>query len=175
MTYPFFTVGHSTRTLDEFVELLQGAEVTLVADVRTVPRSHTNSQYNRDMLPQRLAEFDMQYEHLAALGGLRGRQRDVAPGVNAFWTNDSFHNYADYAMSELPRRSCPSAGAWPFATLCHHVRRSGVVALSSADYLRLPHRRRRYRLSYSWAETHRSGAHDRSGKLQLSGSLTYSA
>lgn len=99
-THPFFTVGHSTRTLEEFVELLQRAEVTFVADVRTVPRSRTNSQFNRETLPLRLAEFDMQYEHLAALGGLRGRQPDVGPGVNAFWTNDSFHNYADYAMSK---------------------------------------------------------------------------
>jgi uncharacterized protein (DUF488 family) len=100
MTNPFFTIGHSTRPLDEFVELLQRAEVTFVADVRTVPRSRTNPQYNRDVLPESLVEFDIRYEHLAALGGLRGRQRDIAPGLNAFWTNDSFHNYADYAMSK---------------------------------------------------------------------------
>ncbi|HEY7229650.1 MAG TPA: DUF488 domain-containing protein [Pseudolabrys sp.] len=100
MTHPFFTIGHSTRTLDEFVELLQSREVTFVADVRTVPRSRTNPQYNRDVLPQSLAGFDIQYEHMADLGGLRGRQRQVAPDVNAFWTNDSFHNYADYAMGK---------------------------------------------------------------------------
>jgi uncharacterized protein (DUF488 family) len=100
MTHPFFTVGHSTRTLEEFVELLQRAEVTFIADVRTVPRSRTNPQYNRDVLPHSLAKFDMQYEHLAALGGLRGRQRDIPPDLNAFWTNDSFHNYADYAMGK---------------------------------------------------------------------------
>jgi len=100
MTHPFFTIGHSTRTLDEFAELLERAEVAFVADVRTVPRSRTNPQYNRDVLPESLAEFDIQYEHLAALGGLRGRQHDVAPDLNAFWTNESFHNYADYAMSK---------------------------------------------------------------------------
>jgi uncharacterized protein (DUF488 family) len=100
MTYPFFTVGHSTRTFDEFVDLLRAAEIALVVDVRTVPRSRTNPQYNGDVLPGSLAKFDMQYEHLAALGGLRGRQRDVAAEINAFWTNDSFHNYADYAMGE---------------------------------------------------------------------------
>src|SRR5574337_37333 len=97
---PFYTIGHSTRTLDEFAALLQGVGATLVADVRTVPRSRTNPQYNGDALPKTLARFNTGYEHIAALGGLRGRQRNVPPAVNAFWQNDSFHNYADYAMSE---------------------------------------------------------------------------
>jgi uncharacterized protein (DUF488 family) len=100
MAHPFFTVGHSTRTLDEFVDLLRAAEIALVVDVRTVPRSRTNPQYNSEVLSKSLVEFGVQYEHLAALGGLRGRQRDVAAEINAFWTNDSFHNYADYAMGE---------------------------------------------------------------------------
>ena len=98
--YPFFTIGHSTHALDKFAGLLQSAGVTLVADVRTIPRSRANPQYNREVLPQSLATFDIQYEHIAALGGLRGRKGDVPPNVNAFWQNDSFHNYADYAMSE---------------------------------------------------------------------------
>ena len=96
---PFFTVGHSTRTLAELVELLRSAEVTLLADIRTVPRSKTNPQFNRDTLPAALAASDISYEHMAGLGGLRGKSRTVAPDVNAFWTNDSFHNYADYALS----------------------------------------------------------------------------
>jgi uncharacterized protein (DUF488 family) len=98
--YPFFTIGHSTRPIDEFIDLLRGSEITFVVDVRTVPRSRTNAQYNRDVLPQSLASFQVGYDHVAALGGLRGRQRDVSPGVNAFWQNESFHNYADYAMSD---------------------------------------------------------------------------
>src|SRR5579871_4814795 len=100
MAQPFYTIGHSTRPLDDFVDLLQSAGVTFVADVRTVPRSRTNPQYNRDVLPPALAESEIGYEHVALLGGLRGRTRDVEPGVNAFWENDSFHNYADYAMGE---------------------------------------------------------------------------
>ena len=100
MAQPFYTIGHSTRSIAEFVNLLNGAGVTLVADVRSVPRSRTNPQYNRDVLPQALAEFEIGYEHIAELGGLRGRKRDVPPEVNAFWQNDSFHNYADYAMGE---------------------------------------------------------------------------
>lgn len=98
--FPFFTIGHSTRPVDEFIDLVRGSEIALVVDVRTVPRSRTNAQYNRDVLPQSLASFQIGYEHVAALGGLRGRQRDVSPDVNAFWQNGSFHNYADYAMSD---------------------------------------------------------------------------
>ena len=104
MSLPFFTIGHSTRPLAEFVSLLRQADVQLVADVRTVPRSRTNPQYNRDALPVSLSEFHIAYDHIAALGGLRGRQQDIPPDVNAFWENASFHYYADYAMT-APFRS----------------------------------------------------------------------
>ncbi len=103
MAYPFHTIGHATRAIGEFIDLLRGADVRLVADVRTVPRSRTNPQYNRDALPQPLAACGIGYEHIASLGGLRGREREVAPEVNGYWQNDSFHNYADYAMSEAFR------------------------------------------------------------------------
>ena len=72
MPNPFFTIGHSTRSIDEFVALLAGVEVKLVVDVRTVPRSRTNPQFNRDALPASLAAQGIAYEHLAGLGGLRG-------------------------------------------------------------------------------------------------------
>ncbi|HXX84758.1 MAG TPA: DUF488 domain-containing protein [Casimicrobiaceae bacterium] len=97
---PFFTIGHSTRPIAAFVGMLDEAKVRLVVDVRTLPRSRTNPQYNRDVLPQSLAAAGIGCEHLAALGGLRGRQRGVAPELNAFWENRSFHNYADYALSD---------------------------------------------------------------------------
>jgi len=97
---PFFTIGHSTRSLEELVELLKGAAVRLLVDVRTVPRSRTNPQFNKQTLPGALAAADISYEHMAVLGGLRGKSRTVAPDVNAFWTHSSFHNYADYALSE---------------------------------------------------------------------------
>jgi uncharacterized protein (DUF488 family) len=99
VTLPFFTIGHSTRSLEEFVALLAGADVELVADIRTVPRSRTNPQFNKDVLPEALAPSGIGYEHMPDLGGLRGKARSVPPAVNAFWTNDSFHNYADYALS----------------------------------------------------------------------------
>lgn len=100
MAHPFFTLGHATRSIDEFVELLQSVSVTRVVDVRTVPRSRTNPQYNRETLPQSLAAHAIGYEHIAALGGLRSRTHEVPRETNAFWQNDSFHNYADYAMSD---------------------------------------------------------------------------
>jgi uncharacterized protein (DUF488 family) len=100
MAHPFYTIGHGTRGISEFVELLRSVEVTLVADVRTVPRSRTNPQYNRDSLPPSLEAYGIRYEHIAPLGGLRGREPSVPADVNAFWQNDSFHNYADYAMSD---------------------------------------------------------------------------
>ena len=70
MPNPFFTIGHSTRPIDEFVALLTSADVELVVDVRTVPRSRTNPQFNRDVLPASLAAHGVAYEHFAALGGL---------------------------------------------------------------------------------------------------------
>jgi len=79
MAQPFFTVGHSTRPVEEFVDLLARAQVACVVDVRTVPRSRTNPQYNRDILPETLARFQIGYEHIAALGGLRARTQGVAP------------------------------------------------------------------------------------------------
>jgi uncharacterized protein (DUF488 family) len=100
MPNPFFTVGHSTRPIEEFVALLTNAEVELVVDVRTVPRSRTNPQFNRDALPASLAAQGIAYEHFGVLGGLRGKQPGVNSDVNAFWKNASFHNYADYALSE---------------------------------------------------------------------------
>jgi len=100
MAHPFFTIGHGTRSIEEFTALLKEAAVTLVIDVRTVPRSRTNPQFNTDTLPDSLEADQMAYQHMAALGGLRGKQRTVPSEMNAFWDNASFHNYADYAMGE---------------------------------------------------------------------------
>jgi uncharacterized protein (DUF488 family) len=105
MPSPFFTIGHSTRPIDEFVALLKAAEVKLVVDVRTVPRSRTNPQFNRETLPASLAGHGVAYEHCPALGGLRKKQPGISPDANAFWENASFHNYADYALSEEFRSS----------------------------------------------------------------------
>lgn len=96
---PFFTIGHSTRPVAELLELLHSAEVRLLVDVRTVPRSRTNPQFNRDALPATLASAQVGYEHIAELGGLRGKQRSIEISPNTFWQNVSFRNYADYALT----------------------------------------------------------------------------
>jgi len=70
-----------------------------VVDVRTVPRSRHNPQYNLDVLPNELGAFQIGHEYIGQLGGLRGKSRDVAPEINGMWRNRSFHNYADYALS----------------------------------------------------------------------------
>lgn len=117
MALPFFTIGHSTRSLDDFIGLLRGVEIVLLVDIRTIPRSRTNPQFNKDALPAALAPAGIDYEHIAALGGLRGKMRDktrvAAPDVNGFWTNKSFHNYADYALSD------------PFRAGLEHLRAEG--------------------------------------------------
>jgi uncharacterized protein (DUF488 family) len=96
----FFTIGHSNRTLDTFTAILRDAQVNLVVDVRSFPKSRSNPTYNVDALPERLAERQIGYRHMPALGGRRGRQPEVPDELNAVWRNRSFHNYADYALSE---------------------------------------------------------------------------
>src|ERR1035437_4160598 len=95
-----FTIGHSNRSIEEFIALLEEHAIELLADVRTVPRSRTNPQFNRDTLPGTLKRHGIEYVHLAALGGLRGRRKDQQPSPNTFWENASFRNYADYAETD---------------------------------------------------------------------------
>jgi uncharacterized protein (DUF488 family) len=97
---PFFTIGHSTRSLAEFVALLHDSEVTVVVDVRRIPASRKYPQYGQDALRQSLGEHGFGYEHMLALGGRRSRaDAGDGPSPNGFWTNESFRRYADYAMT----------------------------------------------------------------------------
>jgi uncharacterized protein (DUF488 family) len=96
----FHTIGHSTRSAPEFIALLQSAGVKLLADVRAIPRSRTNPQFNIDALPPKLAASGIGYEHFPELGGRRGR---ATHSPNDFWENDSFRSYADYAATEAFR------------------------------------------------------------------------
>lgn len=95
-----YTVGHSTRTLEQFVELIRGFGVDTVVDIRTVPRSRTNPQYNLETLPDGLADFGIRHYRIAELGGLRKKSKTIPAETNSFWVNRSFHNYADYALSD---------------------------------------------------------------------------
>ncbi len=98
-----FTIGHSTRTIAEFVALLEPAGVDLLIDVRSIPRSRTNPQFNADTLPGALAAAGIAYRHLAALGGLRHPAKRAMPSPNAFWRVPAFRNYADYAATDAFR------------------------------------------------------------------------
>ncbi len=97
---PVYTVGHSTRSISEFVELLRQGQVALVVDIRTTPKSRTNPQFNLDALPEALSVFQIGHTRIAELGGRRNKSKNVPPLINGFWLNQSFHNYADYALSD---------------------------------------------------------------------------
>jgi uncharacterized protein (DUF488 family) len=85
--------------MDELCGALMAAKVELVVDVRHIPRSRTNPQFNQDTFPASLRERHIGYIHLRALGGLRGRPRGSNPSPNMYWRNESFRNYADHAMT----------------------------------------------------------------------------
>lgn len=91
-----FTVGHSTRSIGEFIELLKGHSVARLIDVRTVPRSRHNPQFGRDALPLALSAEGIIYEHIVGLGGFR---RTHPGSVNTGWRNLSFRGYADYMQT----------------------------------------------------------------------------
>ena len=99
MSQPFFTVGHSNRSFDELVALVRSNAIEAIVDVRKFPMSRTHPQFNGENLAPALAQHRIGYRHIEALGGRRGRSKDVAPETNGFWENQSFHNYADYAMT----------------------------------------------------------------------------
>jgi uncharacterized protein (DUF488 family) len=95
-----FTIGHSTRSVAELIELLRHARADLLVDVRSVPRSRTNPQFNADTLPQELAGAGIGYRHIRALGGLRHHPKGAPDSPNTLWRSAAFRNYADYAMTE---------------------------------------------------------------------------
>lgn len=105
---PILTVGHSTRTIEEFIRLLAAHKVNQLVDVRTIPRSRHNPQFNSDQLAHSLSGAGIRYLHMSELGGLRHARRD---SINTAWRNLSFRGYADYmqtpefekALEELSR------------------------------------------------------------------------
>ena len=97
MSVSLWTLGHSTRPIDEFIGLLRAHQISLLVDVRTVPRSRYNPQFNRDTLAQSLRDAGLQYRHLPKLGGLRKPKKD---SVNDGWRNVSFRGYADYMQTD---------------------------------------------------------------------------
>jgi uncharacterized protein (DUF488 family) len=115
------TIGHSTRPLDELVAILREAGVSRLVDVRRIPRSRTNPQFNADALPAGLAGTGIDYHHLAALGGLRSRRSGDAP-ANTGWRHPAFRAYADYAATPAFREGLAALEALaherPAAVMC---------------------------------------------------------
>lgn len=92
-----YTVGHSTRPIEEFIELLRSHGVEEVVDVRSIPMSRHNPQFNKEALKESLKKARLRYVHLKKLGGLRRTKKD---SVNLGWRNASFRGYADYMQTE---------------------------------------------------------------------------
>jgi uncharacterized protein (DUF488 family) len=143
-----FAVGHSTRSIEEFVALLWAHGVATLVDIRKMPRSRTNPQFNTEALEKTLPAVGIRYVHLAKLGGLRKKGKSTSP-VNAAWRNASFRAYADYmqtpdfdeGLSELhaelshgpPALMCAEALRWR----CHRSLVSDALVARGAHVLHL--------------------------------------
>jgi uncharacterized protein (DUF488 family) len=114
-----FTIGHSTRPIADFIHLLKSHGVQRVVDVRTMPRSRFNPQFDIAQLPDLLQAANIHYAHLPGLGGLRRPQPD---SINLAWRNQSFRGYADYMQTPLFKQSLQRclelAGAERVALMC---------------------------------------------------------
>lgn len=92
-----YTIGHSTREIDEFIGLLKSYKITQLVDIRTIPKSRHNPQFGQDALKKSLEENGITYRYLKDLGGLRPAAKE---SVNGAWRNKSFRNYADYMQTD---------------------------------------------------------------------------
>jgi uncharacterized protein (DUF488 family) len=113
-----FTIGHSTRTFDEFVALLRAHAIVHLADIRTVPRSRRHPHFSRESLMTSLPAAGIAYRHIAELGGLRHPRRD---SPNRGWRNDSFRGYADHMLTDEFARGVDELLAFaeePTAVMC---------------------------------------------------------
>lgn len=114
-----YTIGHSTRPLDEFVALLKAHGITQLVDIRTIPRSRHNPQYEQTALQKSLPAQGVDYLHMKELGGLRPK---VKNSVNMAWHNESFRNYADYMQTgefaDGMQRLMELAGSKTTAIMC---------------------------------------------------------
>ncbi len=114
-----FTIGHSTRLIAEFIEPLQANAVTQLLDIRTIPKSRHNPQFNSEALASSLRAAHISYIHMKELGGLRHAKRD---SINLGWRNASFRGYADYMQTtefeSALARAIELAAAHPTALMC---------------------------------------------------------
>jgi uncharacterized protein (DUF488 family) len=112
MSEPLFTIGHSTRTLTEFIDLLHASSVELVVDVRRLPGSNRYPQFDQASLSTSLDGAGIGYRRSEGLTGRRLVSRGVPLEVNGWWENRSFHNYADHALSDTFARALAELREW---------------------------------------------------------------
>jgi len=114
-----YTIGHSTRSLDDFVALLRAHRIRQLADVRTVPKSRRHPHFAGEALALSLPEANVAYRHVAALGGLRKPRRDSR---NTGWRHASFRGYADHMETPAFQRALDELIAWsdavPTVVMC---------------------------------------------------------
>ena len=115
-----WTIGHSTRGIDEFISLLKENQIKLLVDVRAFPSSKRYPQFNKDALAELLTTYGIRYEHFAELGGKR---KPTPDSRNTAWRNASFRGYADYMETEqfqkgIERLLDVASGAGPTAIMC---------------------------------------------------------
>lgn len=94
----YYTIGHSNRTIEEFIDILKHFSIEILVDVRTLPGSTKYSHFNKENLIKSLKKNKIDYIHIKELGGLRKNDK-INKDINTYWQNKSFKNYADYAMS----------------------------------------------------------------------------
>ena len=116
---PIRTIGHSTRPIADFIHLLQVHGIRQLVDIRTIPRSRFNPQFNRESLAESLEAAGIDYHHMPGLGGLRKARPD---SINGAWRNASFRGFADYMQTPEFRENLDTlihlAGAGPTAIMC---------------------------------------------------------
>ncbi len=114
-----YTIGHSTRSLEDMVAILQSFHIKKLMDIRTIPKSKFNPQSNKEVFAKNLPLYGIEYEHLAGMGGLRRAKKD---SVNAGWRNASFRGYADYMQTEdfkgYLKQLLTQAAQTPIAIMC---------------------------------------------------------
>lgn len=114
----FFTIGHSNHSLEEFIDLLTENSAEVVVDVRKLPGSNKNPQFNADTLVDDLAKVGVDLRRLEGLTGRRPVNRDIDFEINGWWKNRSFHNYADHALTEEFRTDFEQLLEWGASNRC---------------------------------------------------------
>jgi len=122
MASTFYTIGHSNRSAEDFIALLQAAGARGVADVRAFPHSPSMPRFEGEALAAQLPQHGLTYRHFPALGGRRPHSPGIDPQLNARWDNRSFHQYADYATTAPFRAGLAELMDWhagaPAALMC---------------------------------------------------------